>query len=516
MARKSYFTISEIAEEFKVKKSHIRSHEKKGLILPRNNKLGRRIYNQHDRARLELIFHFELIDYSLDQILELIGIPDVNLDKMEQFRKSLEYGEKKLDELEKRSKEIKFPDRISVMNEINMVREYVEELKNMEPLESVTEKKLKRKHIRMIPVYVGLSLVLIIAGYFFYQGGKTLNLAQKKPPKTEASPVYRYPVPPDDTGGQQNVASQPSETPDSPLQIQGDGFIEESKELVNKEEPIIDKAETVILSKTAPNIGVEKVPLLSTESTDHIIDVEGSVFSPEQKNLKVLKEKVLLEEIGPVKKKEEANLTQSTEADPILKAGPSVTKTKPAVPPEPSDSQLESKKLIDKKLSSIGKTGRTENEDIAIKLKQLDSNVTQLTPVSVASDEKKQTDYKLLTLSHVKKTKLNTVQNNPKYQSYIVSLYYTSDENREIMEELAILLKMEGFDILGIEKVDYQYRDIRYFHNEDKPGALFLQKISNRIFARPANIEDINIKIKNLSKKYTNARKGVLELWVNF
>jgi len=368
----------------------------------------------------------------------------------------------------------------------------------------------------MIPVYVGLSLVLIIAGYFFYQGGKTLNLAQKKPPETEASPVYRYPVPPDDTGGQQNVASQPSETPDSPLQIQGDGFIEESKELVNKEEPIIDKAETVILSKTAPNIGVEKVPLLSTESTDHIIDVEGSVFSPEQKDLKVLKEKVLLEEIGPVKKWEEANLTQSTEADPILKAGPSVIKTKIVVPPEPSDSQLESKKLIDKKLSSIGKTGRTENEDIAIKLKQLDSNVTQLTPVSVASDEIKQTDYKLLTLSHVKKTKLNTVQNNPKYQSYIVSLYYTSDENREIMEELAILLKMEGFAILGIEKVDYQYRDIRYFHNEDKPGALFLQKISNRIFTRPANIEDINIKIKNLSKKYTDAQKGALELWVNF
>jgi hypothetical protein len=84
------------------------------------------------------------------------------------------------------------------------------------------------------------------------------------------------------------------------------------------------------------------------------------------------------------------------------------------------------------------------------------------------------------------------------------------------MEELAILLKMEGFDIRGIEKVDYQYRDIRYFHNEDKPGALFLQKISNRIFTRPTNIEDINIKIKNLSKKYTNARKGALELWVNF
>ena len=84
------------------------------------------------------------------------------------------------------------------------------------------------------------------------------------------------------------------------------------------------------------------------------------------------------------------------------------------------------------------------------------------------------------------------------------------------MEELDFLLKTEGFDILGIEKVDCQYCDIRYFHNEDKPGALFLQKISNRIFTRLMNIEDINIKIKDLSEKYTNARKGALELWANF
>jgi len=112
------------------KKGHIRSYEKKGLISPGNNKLGRRIYNQHDRARLELIFHFELIDYSLDKIAELIGIPDINLAKIEQFRKSLEYGEKKIDELEKQSKEIKFPDRIGVMNKINRMRGYAEELKN--------------------------------------------------------------------------------------------------------------------------------------------------------------------------------------------------------------------------------------------------------------------------------------------------------------------------------------------------------------------------------------------------
>ena len=431
MTRKIYFTVSEIAREFKVKKSHIVSYEKKGLISPSNHKLCSRIYDQFDRARLEFIFHFEHIDYSRDQILELIGALDVNLNKMEQFRKSVEYGEKKLDELEKRSKEIKFPDRISIMNEMNMMRKYIEALKNIEPLISVTEKKPKQKRIRMIPVSVGLSLILIIAGYFFYQGGTTRKLAQNKPAKTEASPVYRYPVPRDNVGDQQNVASQPSEPPDSPLPIQGNRFMEESKELFHKA-PIMDKPETVILSQTTPDIGVEKVPLLSTESKDSIINVEESEVSPEQTDLNAL-----------------------------------------------------------------------------------DSNASQLSPVSVTSDEKKQTDDKLSTSSHVKKTKLNTDPNSPKDQNYMVSLHYTRDENREIVETLASLLKTEGFDILGIKKVDYQYRDIRYFHEEDKPGALFLEKVANSLFTRLMSVEDLNIKIKNLSNEYTNARKGALELWVN-
>jgi len=516
MARKSYFTISEIAKEFKVKKSHIRSHEQKGLIFPRNNKLGRRIYSQYDRARLELILHSELMDYSLDQISELIGIPDVNLDKMEQFRKSLEYGEKKLYELEKRSKEIRFPDRISVMKRIEMMRKYLDQLKNIETSKLLNEQEPERKHKRMISLYLGLSITFIIAGYFFYQDGKILNLVQKNPLKTESSSVYRYPVPPYDSDDQQNKAPQSFETSNSLLPIQGDSFIEESKELVNKE-PIIDKAETVVLNETAPNIGAEKVSILltETESTDTVINVKSSAFSPEQKDLLVLKKKVLLKENGSVKKWEEANLTKDPEAYSSLKEDPSVTIIRHAMPSKSNDSQLKSKKLIDKTLPSIGETGRTENEDIAIKPKQLDLNGSQLTPVSVASDEKKQTDYELLTLSHVKKTKLNASPDNQKYQSYIVSLHYTSDKNKEIIEEIAALLKKEGFDILGIEKVDYQYRDIRYFHNEDRPGALFLQKISNRIFARFMNIEDIKIKVINLSEKYPTVRKGALEFWIN-
>jgi DNA-binding transcriptional MerR regulator len=594
MARKNCFTISEIAKEFKVKNSHIRSYEKKGLISPRNNKLNRRIYNQHDRARLELISHFELINYSLDQISELIGILDVNLDKMEQFRKSLEYGEKKLDELEKRSKEIKFPDKISVMNEINMMREYAEVLKNIDPLKLVTEKKLKRKPIRMISVYVGLSLILILPKYFFYQGGKILSSAQKKQSKTEASLVYRYPVPPDDTENQQKVSSQPSETPNSLIPIQGDSYIEESKELVNKE-PTRDKAETVVLSKAALNIGVGFFPLLSTEATDAIIDFEGFVFSPERKDLKVLKEKVRLKESASGRIEEETGLTERAEAGLTLQADPLEDQTKSGAPPEPSDSLLKIKKPIEKKFSNVKETVKAEkeekiiqvdmeissspietiskeqitapaknekksvakveekrppeivalavsthkeappdpeqpepvsskdkpnsdtqvNEDDPTKLQHIDSNVTQLPRKVARFDGKKQPEYKPLIFSHVEKTKLDTVQDKTQLDNYTVSLYYTSEKNKELIEYLSILLQLEGFNVLEMERADYQNNDIRYFHSEDKAGALLLQKYSTEFITPFMNLEDTNIKIKDLSQKYPNAQKGGLEVWLN-
>jgi hypothetical protein len=66
-----------------------------------------------------------------------------------------------------------------------------------------------------------MAKIIFIASYFFYQGGSLLNLAQKKPSEAEASPVYHYPVPPENTGDQQNVASEPSVTLDSPVAIQG-------------------------------------------------------------------------------------------------------------------------------------------------------------------------------------------------------------------------------------------------------------------------------------------------------
>jgi len=99
---------------------------------------------------------------------------------------------------------------------------------------------------------------------------------------------------------------------------------------------------------------------------------------------------------------------------------------------------------------------------------------------------------------------------------YTIYLHYTNEKNKKLMEGVGILLKNEGIGVLGIERVDYRNNDIRYFHKEDKAGALLLQKYSSKFITPYMNLEDTNIKIIDLSQKYPNVRQGALELWVNF
>jgi len=114
----------------------------------------------------------------------------------------------------------------------------------------------------------------------------------------------------------------------------------------------------------------------------------------------------------------------------------------------------------------------------------------------------------------VEKTKSNIAQDRTLTGKYIVYLHYSREENKQLMEELSIFLKNKGFEVDGIERVNYKNRDIRYFHNEDKAGALLLKKHITPFIK--TYFKNTNIKIVNLGHKYPNAKKGALELWLAF
>ncbi|MCJ7542936.1 MAG: MerR family transcriptional regulator, partial [Desulfobacterales bacterium] len=225
----SYFTISDLAKELDVKKSHIRFCEENGLISPRASKLKRRVYNRYDRERLKLVFHFVLLGYSKEQIIGLIGIPDSNLDENDQLMQGIEYASKELRKLEKRKEELSFTKQTRTINEIEMLREYINKIKSIKsgvleelsarpsirfeektkiptkPITAITaeaQKKITQHPVKVFSLFVaGLALVILVGSYFYYQAGqketKTIKLVQKKPIHSEKFLVSQAPVPVD-------------------------------------------------------------------------------------------------------------------------------------------------------------------------------------------------------------------------------------------------------------------------------------------------------------------------------
>lgn len=101
------FSISTLAEEFEISTRTIRFYEEKGLILPGRTEGNQRIYTRKDRARLVLILKGRKFGYSIDEIAEIIGLADIDVDEIDQIRKTLEYGKKRLAEIRERISELK-------------------------------------------------------------------------------------------------------------------------------------------------------------------------------------------------------------------------------------------------------------------------------------------------------------------------------------------------------------------------------------------------------------------------
>lgn len=101
------FTISELASELDISTRTIRFYEERGLISPRRSQGNQRRYSRRDRARLKLILRGKRFGYSLDQIAEMIGMAEVDLDEAEQIRRSLAYGQEKLQEIAQRLEELR-------------------------------------------------------------------------------------------------------------------------------------------------------------------------------------------------------------------------------------------------------------------------------------------------------------------------------------------------------------------------------------------------------------------------
>jgi len=109
--KKETFTISELASDLDISPSSIRFYEDKGLLSPQRSSGNQRIYSIRDRVRLKLILRGKRFGASLDEIAEMIGMADVDINEKKQIETSLYYLQKKFSELENHKKELKLFER---------------------------------------------------------------------------------------------------------------------------------------------------------------------------------------------------------------------------------------------------------------------------------------------------------------------------------------------------------------------------------------------------------------------
>ena len=168
------------------------------------------------------------------------------------------------------------------------------------------------------------------------------------------------------------------------------------------------------------------------------------------------------------------------------------------------------------KITETAQTLLENSRETLSELKQIDLRISRLAPTTHAVNEKKQTDNKMSASTDVVEKKISVPQDEVQPVIYTVYVHYTNKKNEKLMERLSVFLTQNGFRVEGIQKVNYHHRDVRYFHDEDKQGALLLQKHLTEFITPFTDINNNNIRIINLSSKFPNAQKNALELWVNF
>ncbi|MGM0836433.1 MAG: MerR family transcriptional regulator [Bacillota bacterium] len=100
------FTITQLAKEFQVSTRTIRYYEELGLIKPERTEGNQRVFSKREHARLRLIIRGKRYGFQLEEIKEMVMLFDEDRTGEKQLEKTIEYGTKKVIEVENRILEL--------------------------------------------------------------------------------------------------------------------------------------------------------------------------------------------------------------------------------------------------------------------------------------------------------------------------------------------------------------------------------------------------------------------------
>jgi len=102
----AFYTIRELTKEFEMTPRTLRYYEEIGLLKLNYSESGRRKYSQKDRTRLYLIQRGKHLGFNLQEIKEMINLFTIDRTGEKQLKKTIEYGNQKIEELEQKINEL--------------------------------------------------------------------------------------------------------------------------------------------------------------------------------------------------------------------------------------------------------------------------------------------------------------------------------------------------------------------------------------------------------------------------
>jgi hypothetical protein len=184
-----------------------------------------------------------------------------------------------------------------------------------------------------------------------------------------------------------------------------------------------------------------------------------------------------------------------------------------------TNSISETSKALLKKTENISATSKSllKQTDVVLSdLKKIHSNLDSLTARIKTLNQNTQAGSVPPPSPEKKPVEAKNFKSNDYDLKYSVYLHYSDLKNLQIMKNFSAFLKEKGFEVLGIQRIRYPHRDIRFFHVQDKKGAEMLKQYLTRFIASVNHIEKEPMRVIDLSRKYPNVQKGLLEVWVDF
>lgn len=99
--------ITELAKEYDVTTRPIRYYEEIGLLKPERTSGNKRVFPKSEIVKMKLIARGKRYGFTLEEIKEMILLFDKDRTGAKQLKRTIQFGEEKILEIDKRIKELK-------------------------------------------------------------------------------------------------------------------------------------------------------------------------------------------------------------------------------------------------------------------------------------------------------------------------------------------------------------------------------------------------------------------------